>query len=63
MKFLRREEVQQRVGYGRSSIYSMMNAGKFPKAIKIGPNRIVWEESVIEQWMKDRVSDDQANLS
>lgn len=54
--FLRLPAVQQRTGLGRSSIYSRMAAGEFPKPIAIGARAVAWQESAVNAWIEARVS-------
>ncbi len=56
MKLLRRDEVEELTGYKRSSLYAMMANGLFPKSIKIGPNRVVWDEEEVNKWLEDRIN-------
>lgn len=56
-RILRRPEVQQLVGLSRSSLYSRMETGDFPRPIRLGgPNSrsVGWPESVVQQWIADR---------
>ena len=53
--FLRISEVIRRVGVGRPTIYRWMNKGNFPKQITIGANSVVWLESDVTKWMKQRI--------
>ncbi|WP_341223952.1 AlpA family transcriptional regulator [Loktanella salsilacus] len=58
MRFLRRNEVEIRTGLSRSSIYSHMSKGTFPKSIKIGIRAVGWVEGDIDHWMQARISGD-----
>lgn len=51
---LRRTEVQKRTGLARSTIYSMMAAGAFPKPLPIGVRAVGWAESEIAAWLEAR---------
>ena len=53
-RLLRREEVENRVGLKRSSIYREMRAGRFPLPLKIGPRAVRWPSSEIEAWLASR---------
>ena len=53
--FLRLPKVKQRTGFGRSQIYHLINQGKFPKQIHIGPNSVAWLDSEVSEWMKERI--------
>jgi prophage regulatory protein len=54
-RILRRRDVEQLVGLGRSSIYAMMENGTFPKAVKLGPRAVGWVEEEIEAWIEARI--------
>ncbi|PAV27545.1 transcriptional regulator [Tamilnaduibacter salinus] len=54
-RLLRRKEVESLTGRSRSSIYDDMQAGTFPKPIKIGPRAVAWPESVIREWIAERM--------
>ena len=41
-RLVRLPEVKDRTGLSRTSIYRKMEAGEFPKAIKLSANAIAW---------------------
>ena len=53
-RLLRLSEVHKRVGISKSQIYNLMNAGKFPKPIKLTEKIIAWPESVIDEWIEEK---------
>ncbi|MHB8388779.1 MAG: helix-turn-helix transcriptional regulator [Acidobacteriaceae bacterium] len=54
-KFLRIQEVQKRVPFSRSSIYSKIRLGVFPKPINLGARAVAWLESDIDGWIEARI--------
>ena len=44
------------VPYTRQHILRLERAGKFPKRIPVGANRIGWLLSEIEEWIEGRVA-------
>ena len=54
MKFLRRTQVENLTGLSRSTIYSMVADGSFPKQIKIGRRAVAWREADIVNWMNNK---------
>ena len=48
---LRMPEVRRRTGKARSTIYADMEAGRFPKSIKLGGRSVAWLESEIDEWI------------
>lgn len=55
-RFLCLDEVMNKTGMKRSTIYNQMKSGEFPKSISISANRIVWLESEIDSWMKTKIN-------
>ncbi|PPD07077.1 MAG: DNA-binding protein [Hyphomicrobium sp.] len=53
-RLLTLQEVRLATTFGRSTIYRLVDAGDFPRPIKIGPNRIAWKSSSIAEWMAHR---------
>ncbi len=60
-RFLRIREMLWRVGLSRSSIYRMIEAGDFPKQIRVNQSTVVWSENEIIAWMDQQK--DKANLA
>jgi prophage regulatory protein len=49
---MRAPEVRRATGYGKSSIYALMQAGKFPKPVKMaGGGAVAWRASEIQAWI------------
>ena len=53
-RLLRRQEVEQRIGIARSTLYQLMRAGEFPLPLKIGPRAVRWSQREIEEWVEER---------
>ncbi len=54
---LRRSRVEELTGLSRSTIYELMENGKFPRPISIGAGRAVgWLEDEILQWQNARIA-------
>ena len=53
-KHLRRRAVEEITGLSRSTIYSMMDRGEFPRPIKITGKAVAWPESAITEWLASR---------
>ena len=51
---LRRPDVETATGLSRSSLYAMMDAGEFPRPVRIGKRAVAWPQSVIEAWLAER---------
>ncbi|MDE2128732.1 MAG: AlpA family transcriptional regulator [Betaproteobacteria bacterium] len=48
---LRFARVSEITGLGRTSIYTMMQRGEFPRGIKLGERATGWRMSEIQQWI------------
>ena len=47
-------ELLSRVPYSRVQIWRLERQGRFPRRLRIGPNRVAWIESEIEGWINAR---------
>ena len=61
MRFLRLNEVKERVGLGRTSIYKLIGEGKFPKPVHVLGRNVAWIDSEIDEWMMDRIDYERTN--
>ena len=52
--FLRLNNVKERTGLGRSSIYLYIKRGLFPAPIKLGARSVGWLESDIQAWIMSK---------
>jgi len=57
MRFLRLGAVQDRTGLSRSSIYRLMGANDFPKAVRLATQGRGWLESEVDRWIAGRVAE------
>ncbi len=55
MRFLRIDEVIDKVGLSRPTIWRLERVGQFPKRRQLGKNSVAWVEDEIEKWMESRV--------
>jgi prophage regulatory protein len=51
---LRRTQVEERIGLSRSTLYSMIAEGTFPKPIRIGKRAVGWTESSLTAWVASK---------
>ena len=54
LMLLNKKEVAGLVRYSCSHIQRLENKGKFPKRIRLGPSKVVWKVTDIEQWLNDK---------
>lgn len=56
MQLLNLKEVIYLTGLKRSSIYKFMDEGHFPKSVSIGGRSVMWDESDIQDWLKEKIA-------
>lgn len=56
MKLLSKKEVRERVKYSFAHIDRLEHEGRFPKRVRLGPQRVAWLESEINEWISALVA-------
>lgn len=54
LEFIRTEELLEKVGISRSTLWRWQRAGVFPQCRELGPNSRGWLRSEVEEWMASR---------
>jgi prophage regulatory protein len=72
IRIIRLNEVKNRTGYGRTSIYRKMEEGTFPKSLKLGgplkdknifdSSAVGWLEHEVDQWVQSIIEERDSNL-
>ena len=57
IRFLRLTEILRRVPYSEAHIWRLEKAGKFPRRLRIGANRIAWVESEVNNWVSSKLQE------
>ena len=55
MKMLSKRQLKELVLYTPQHIQRLENAGKFPKRVKLGNNRVGWIEAEVLEWLQERI--------
>jgi prophage regulatory protein len=55
MRLLSKKQVKNMVLYSLTHIDRLEKAGKFPKKVRLGVNRIGYVESEVIEWLEERV--------
>jgi prophage regulatory protein len=55
LSFLRLSEVQRKVPYSKSTIYTMIAAGQFPSQYRLGGRAVAWLERDVNNWIERRI--------
>ncbi len=58
-RLIRMHEVERLSGLGKSSIYELMRAGKFPKSIRLHARMVAWPETAVLAWIQGRIQEGQ----
>lgn len=51
----RLHDICEITGLSKTSIYRMMDAGNFPKSVKLGVRSVGWLQSEVDTWISNRV--------
>lgn len=60
MQILRLPEVITKTGRSRSTLYADIDAGKFPKPVKLGARAIGFVADEVEAWIAERIAEREA---
>ena len=56
IKILRMQQVIERTGLKKSSIYNLKSEGRFPDSVSLGGKRAVgWIEEEINEWLNKQI--------
>lgn len=53
-RILRRAEVEQKTGFKRAHLYTLMREGRFPRALRLGIRAVGWDSAEIDAWIAER---------
>jgi prophage regulatory protein len=56
-RLIRRRVVESITGLGRTQIYDLMKARRFPAAVPLGPRAVGWLESEVQGWIDERLKE------
>lgn len=54
-RFISLRDVLDRTTLSKTHTYRLINAGEFPRAVKLGPRRVAFIEREVEDWLQSRV--------
>jgi len=55
IKFYRLSQLKEKLSVSRSSIWSWVKDGSFPKPIKLGKNCTAWNSDDVHAWVQSRI--------
>ena len=53
-RLIRLTEVVAQTGMSKPSVYRQLQAGTFPRPVKLGPRAVAWRQEDIENWIQSR---------
>lgn len=56
MRIISMRQLRELVLYSPQHIARLERAGKFPKRVRLGPNRVGWIEGEILDWLEERIA-------
>ena len=60
--FLNIEQVRQRTSLSKQEIYRRVRRGEFPKQVPIGPARVAWVETEVDEWAQKILEKNRATV-
>ncbi len=55
-RLIRLPEVENLIGCKKSTVYTMLKHGTFPRPIRLSARMVAWPETAVLQWMQDRIN-------
>ena len=55
MRMLSKRQLKELVLYSHQHIARLEKAGKFPKRVRLGQNRVGWVETEVLDWLQERL--------
>ncbi|WP_246856297.1 helix-turn-helix transcriptional regulator [Vibrio crassostreae] len=56
MRLIRMREVLDKTGLSKATLYRLIAAGKFPASIQIAYRAVAWEESQVDDYLLNMIS-------
>lgn len=56
VRLLRLPEVRNRTGLSTSTLYALMQAGAFPRPVKLTARSVAWPENLVADWIAARLA-------
>ena len=56
MRLISMKELMHKTSLARSTIYKYLSEGNFPKSVSLGPNKVAWLESEVDEWIEEKLA-------
>lgn len=53
-RIIRRPDVERQTGLSRSTLYRMIEEGRFPRPIRLGARAVGWRIREVSEWIASR---------
>lgn len=54
------KEVAPLVGFSKPTIYQMIREDRFPRQLRLGPNKVAWLRSEVLGWIEEKAAEREA---
>ena len=54
-RLIRLPEIENLIGCKKSTVYTMLKNGNFPKPIRLSARMVAWPETAVLQWVQDKI--------
>lgn len=55
LRLIDQKDLRELIQYSPQHIHRLEKAGKFPKRVRLGANRVGWLASEIEEWIEEKI--------
>ena len=62
-EILRPKDVCERLRIGRSTLYSWIAQGRFPRQVRYGVRAVGWRSDDVERWLNSRMPADESEAA
>lgn len=56
-RLLTMADLKELVPYSKPTIYQMIRERRFPRQVRLGPNRVAWRSSEVLGWIDERAAE------
>jgi len=56
LRILRIQEIVQKTGLSRRTVYTEISEGRFPKPVQLSSRRVGWPEDEVDAWLAEKVT-------
>ena len=60
-RLIRLPEVENLIGCKKSTVYTMLKQGTFPRPVRLSVRMVAWSEIAVLQWLQERINQDKAD--